>query len=67
MEADLEAGFGFVVGKVGKTNINEVFESTRVTFGDGFRDAQVVTEGCKPKLWNCRRASRCTLGEWRVV
>ena len=34
MESDLETGLGFVVGEVRETNINEVFESSRVAFGD---------------------------------
>ena len=34
MEADLETGFRFVTGEVRETDINEVFESTRVAFRD---------------------------------
>ena len=34
MEADLETGLRFVAGEVRETDINEVFESTRVAFRD---------------------------------
>jgi len=67
MEADLETRLRFVAGEVRETDINEVFESTRVAFGDEVRDANVVTKGCEPELWNCCRATGNTLSEWRVV
>lgn len=67
IEADLETGLRYVAGEVRKTNINEMFESTRVAFGDEVGDANVVAKGCEPELWDCCRATGSTLGEWRVI
>ena len=67
IEADLESGFRFVAGDVREANIHEVFESTRITFGDKIRNSNVVTESCEPELWNGGGTSGRILGEWRVV
>lgn len=67
MEADLETRFRFVVGYVRETDVNEVLESTRITFGDEVRNANVITQGCEPELWDCGRATGSILCEWRVV